>query len=84
MLDRVIINGLCNSDIDGEFTYVSPYSSSVIDNFIVPESLFPSHCELHVVDSVDSWHLPVEFKCNLVGRVPEKPAQVETYENCIV
>ena len=31
MLDCIIVNGLCNSYIDREFTYVSPHSSSVID-----------------------------------------------------
>ena len=62
MLDCVIVNGFCNSDGNGEFTYVSPHGSSVIDYFIISEDLFPDHCELRIGDRVDSWHLPVEFK----------------------
>ena len=80
MLDCVIVNGFCDSDVDGQFTYVSPHGSSVIDYFIVSEPLFPSHCELCVGDRVDSWHLPVEFKWKQVGRIADKPAQVESYE----
>ena len=78
------MNGFCDSDVDGQFTYVSPHGSSVIDYFIVSEPLFPSHCELSVGDRVDSWHLPVEFKWKQVGRIADKPAQVESYEDCIV
>ena len=84
MLDCVIVNGFCDSDVDGQFTYVSPHGSSVIDYFIVSEPLFPSHCELCVGDRVDSWHLPVEFEWKQVGRIADKPAQVESYEDCIV
>ena len=57
MLDCIIVNVFCNSDVDGEFTYVSPHGSSVIDYFLISEDLFSAHCELHVANRVDSWHL---------------------------
>ena len=61
LLDCVIVNGFCNSDANGEFTYVSPHGSRVIDCFIIPKDSFSIHCELRVGDCVDSWHLPVEL-----------------------
>ena len=54
MLDCIIVNGFYNSDVDGEFTYVSPHGSSVIDYFIISEDLFSAHCELRVGNRVDS------------------------------
>ena len=76
LLDCVIVNGFCNSDANGEFTYVSPHGSSVIDYFIISEDLFPDHCELRIGDRVDSWHLPVEFKWKQAGRMTDQPEKV--------
>ena len=84
MLDCVIVNGFCNGDANGEFTYVSPHGSSVIDYFIISEDLFPDHCELRIGDRVDSWHLPVEFKWKQAGQMIDQPDQRESYESCIV
>ena len=40
MLDCVILNGCCNGDRSGEYTYVSPHGSSVTDYFLMSEDLF--------------------------------------------
>ena len=84
MLDCIIVNGFCDSDVDGEFTYVSPHGSSVIDYFIISEDLCSGHSELRVRNRVDSWYLPVEIKLIKVGRTADKLTQEEISEECIV
>ena len=85
MLDCVIaVNEFCNSDANGEFTYVSPHESSVTDNFIISEDLFSVHCELRIGDRVDLWHLPIEFKWKQADRMIDQPDQRESYESCTV
>ena len=37
--DLVIMNGYCKGDPFGDFTYISPHGSSVIDYFIVSDEL---------------------------------------------
>ena len=84
MLDCVIVNEFCNSDANGEFTYVSPHESSVTDNFIISEDLFSVHCELRIGDRVDLWLLPIEFKWKQADRMIDQPDQRESYESCTV
>ena len=57
MFDCVILN----SDRSGEYTYVSPHGSSVIDYFRMSEDLFSANCNLPVGDRVDSCHMPVKL-----------------------
>ena len=40
MFDCVILNGCCNGNRSGEYTYVSPHGSSVTDYFLMSEDLF--------------------------------------------
>jgi hypothetical protein len=55
LLDCLILNGYCPGDNEGEFTFVSPNGSSVIDYFIMSEDLFAAHkCSMHVGNRVDS------------------------------
>ena len=54
MLGCVILNGCCNGDRSGEYTYVSPHGSSVIGYFLMSEDLFSANCNFRVDDRVDS------------------------------
>ena len=69
-VDGVILNGFCDDDRAGEFTYVSPHGSSLIDYFIVSEELLSRRLCLSVGDRIDSWHRPVflavSFKPSMV------------------
>ena len=46
MLDCLILNGCCDHDRSGEYTYVSPHGSSVINYFLKSEDLFLVKCNL--------------------------------------
>ena len=62
LFNCVILNGLCKNATSGDFTYVSPHGSSVIDYVIMSKDLFSfACCEMYISDRIDSWHLPVEF-----------------------
>ena len=83
MLDYVILNGCCNGDCSGEYTYVSPHGSSIIDYFPMSEDLFSANCNMRVGNRVDSWHMPVELCWNNVVHNIEKPVATESREERI-
>ena len=57
----IILNGMCDGDKEGKFTYIAPNGSSVDDYFIVSAE-FPIHrSHLVVADQTHSGHLPVEL-----------------------
>ena len=83
MLDCLILNGCCDHDRSGEYTYVSPHGSSLINYFLKSEDLFLVKCNLRVGDRVDSWHKPVELCWNNVAHNIEKPVATESREERI-
>lgn len=58
LLDLWIMNGSCNSDVEGEFTFMGPNGNSVVDYFLVSRGI-AVNCDLTVKDSLYSWHFPV-------------------------
>eukprot|EP00745_Piridium_sociabile_P040619 TRINITY_DN784_c0_g2_i2.p1 TRINITY_DN784_c0_g2~~TRINITY_DN784_c0_g2_i2.p1 ORF type:complete len:579 (+),score=61.48 TRINITY_DN784_c0_g2_i2:324-2060(+) len=66
LFDVYILNGFCSNDKEGDFTFVSPNGSSVIDYFLIPCNLL-SNFELKVGDCLHSWHLPVEVTWNTMN-----------------
>eukprot|EP00745_Piridium_sociabile_P020326 TRINITY_DN31284_c1_g1_i9.p1 TRINITY_DN31284_c1_g1~~TRINITY_DN31284_c1_g1_i9.p1 ORF type:complete len:213 (-),score=11.93 TRINITY_DN31284_c1_g1_i9:104-742(-) len=63
-LGLCILNGICNGDFDGQFTYISQTGNSVNDYFLLSKDLFSivySSCKLLVSDRLDSDHSPVEL-----------------------
>ena len=80
-LDCVILNGCCNGDRGGEYMYVLPHGSSVINYFLTSEDFFSAN--LRVGDRVDSWHMPVELCWNNVAHNIEKPVATESREERI-
>ena len=58
LFDLTILNGYCEGDEEGEFTFVSPQGCSVIDYFLVPGHLH-ENCNMTVSDCLESWHLPI-------------------------
>ena len=83
MLDYVILNGCCNGNRSGEYTYVSPHGSSVIDYFPMSEDLFSANHNMRVGDRADSWHMPVELCWNTVAQNTEQPFAAKSQEECI-
>jgi hypothetical protein len=64
-LDLVILNGLCNGDREGRYTYTSESGSSVNDYFILSNDFHEcvyGICDLHVADRSESDHFPVEYR----------------------
>ena len=83
MLDCVILNGCCDGDRSGVYTYVSPHGSSFIDYSIMSEDLFSANCNLRLSDRVDSWHMPLELCWNNVAHDIEKPVATKSHGECI-
>ena len=83
MFECVILNGCCNGDRSGEFTYVPLHGSSVIDYFPMSEDLFSANCNMRVGNRVDSWHMPVELCWNNVAHSIEKPVATESRDERI-
>ena len=81
LLDCLILDGCCNGDRKGEYTYVSPQGSSAIDYFIVSEDLFSTSCNLRVGDRVASWHMLVELRWSNVAYNIDKTVVTESREN---
>lgn len=73
MLDLCILNGFCNGDREGNFTFVSHQGSSVVDYFLVSDDLY-NQFDMQISDCLFSWHLPVEMRWTRgVKRVEEPP-----------
>jgi hypothetical protein len=66
LFDVYILNGFCSNNKEGDFTFVSPNGSSVIDYFLIPCNLL-SNFDLKVGDCLHSWHLPVEVTWNTMN-----------------
>lgn len=64
-LDLTILNGYCNGDLEGRYTFAGDSGSSVNDYFVLStdfyEHIFDS-CELHIADRIESDHFPVECR----------------------
>ena len=93
-LDLTILNGICNGDQEGRYTYASENGCSVNDYFILSSDLYDlvhDSCELRVADRIESDHFPLEFCifcpgkncsttiCNSNVQVIEKFAWDEVY-----
>ena len=67
-LDLCIINGTCNGDEYGKFTYISDNGCSVIDYFILSRSMYANvfdMCKLEVLERTECNHLPVRLTLNI-------------------
>jgi hypothetical protein len=61
-LSLSILNGVCNGDRDGCYTYISDTGSSVTDYFIFSNELLSivyDTCELNVCERIESDHMPI-------------------------
>jgi hypothetical protein len=57
-----ILNGVCNGDLKGHYTYISDTGCSVNDYFLASSDLFHSlrkRITLNVIERIESDHLPV-------------------------
>lgn len=54
-----ILNGVINGDREGEFTYVGPRGSSVIDYIVVNDNCCEIVNNFKVANGVDSDHMPI-------------------------
>ena len=64
-LNLFILNGACNGDLQGHFTYIYEFGSSINDYFIMSYDLFDdicNRCSLFVAERIDSKHMPLEFR----------------------
>lgn len=61
VFELAILNGTCNGDKDGKFTFISPIGSSVIDYCLISLDLLSLNLHLNVGDQILSHHLPLEL-----------------------
>ena len=78
ILGCVILNGCCNGDRGGEYMYVLPHGSSVINYFLTSEDFFSAN--LRVGNCGVFWYMPVELCWNNVTHNIEKPVSTESRE----
>ena len=67
-LDLCIINGTCNGDRLGRYTYISDNGCSVDDYFMMSCTLYANYfenCHLEVLDRTESKHLPVKMSIDV-------------------
>ena len=63
-LDLCIVNGTCNGDRLGRFTYICDTGCSVDDYFLISRTLYASlfdGCKLEILDRIECKHLPVKM-----------------------
>ena len=62
------MNGVCNGDLQGRYTFISNSGNSVNDYVMVSEDFFAiiqHDCRLHVMERIESDHLPLELHTNV-------------------
>ena len=63
-LDLFIMNGVCNGDPQGRYTYISDTGNGVNDYSLVTDDLFALVqlcCQLYISERSESDYLPLEF-----------------------
>lgn len=76
--DLHILNGSCEGDKEGRFTYISSHGNSVIDYYLFSRSLYLVLNEMCVLDRIDSKHMPIScsIQCRKQPVPPEKDIPV--------
>jgi len=54
-----VLNGACEGDWDGNFTYVGARGNTVINFVIVNENAYNKTIDFKILERVDSDHLPL-------------------------
>ena len=77
-----ILNGVCNGDLQGRYTFISNCGNRVNDYFMASEDLFAliqHDCRLHVMQRIESDHMPLQLHTN-VEEMIEPAAQADKNE----
>ena len=61
VFELVVLNGYCNGDREGKFTYITQGGSSVIDYFLCSYNFLSMNLKLIVGEELLSQHLPLEM-----------------------
>ena len=61
----IVLNGLLQKENDMCFTYLSPTGNSVIDYFLVSDTLLTCTNKMSVLSRTESFHLPISLTLNL-------------------
>ena len=79
-LSLTIMNGTCNGDCEGRFTYIGDSGCSVVDYFLLSGELYDNlfdSCSLHVVERIESDHLPVVFSVDFLTQNNDQDCEYE-------
>ena len=66
-LDLCIVNGTCEGDRLGAYTFISDAGASVVDYFVLSCDLYASvfnNCQINVIEKSDCKHMPVRLTVN--------------------
>ena len=61
----IVLNGISLKDNDSSFTFMSPTGNSVIDYFVVSDSLFHLTDKMLVLTRTESFHFPISLTLKL-------------------
>ena len=61
--DLLVLNGMCNGDYRGQYTYISDTGCSVIDYFIISRGLSLLPAKISIERLIDSKHMPITLLC---------------------
>jgi hypothetical protein len=70
-LNLCIMNGVCNGNRHGHYTYISDFGCSVIDYFLMSSDLFANlfdFCSMNIIERIDTKHLPISLSINVLKR----------------
>lgn len=73
----IVLNGLCQGDVDGALTFISPNGSSVIDYCIASEDFFATNPKLSILPRIESWHMPVSLVFNTRRQTIADPSTIQ-------
>ena len=60
-----VLNGIFKKNNDSSFTYMSPTGNSVIDYFLVSDSLFDCTDKMLILNRTESFHFPISLTLKL-------------------
>ncbi|KAK7450703.1 hypothetical protein BaRGS_00039886 [Batillaria attramentaria] len=68
--DLFILNGACNGDMDGNYTFISQQGCSVIDYFIISSAVSFLCCHMSVDEKINSAHMPITCRLLCTADIP--------------
>ena len=70
--NMIVVNGIYNNAESSLFTYLSSTGYSVVDYFIVSDTMLENCVKMNVVSRVESDHMPIILSIHITDNTSEK------------